>query len=110
MLLNSVKVFAGVMLMIGGAQAQVGNNAAPPPPPVWTSGSAGQGTHVIIPESSIPGPNDAGNRAHTNIRELVPNGPAKPPAGVANPLVGPPSPALSLRRRPPLPASIVWSL
>jgi kumamolisin len=89
MLLNSAKVFAGVMLMTGAAQA--GNTAAPPPPVGWTSGSAGQGTHVIIPESSIPGPNDAGNRAHTNIRELVPNGPATPVPGVARPL-GPPFP------------------
>jgi len=92
MLLDSAKVVAGVMLIIGGAQAQVGNNAAPPPPPGWTSGSAGQGAHVIIPPSSIPGPDDGGKRAHTNIRELVPNGPAKPQAGVARPLVGPPVP------------------
>src|SRR5450631_3252453 len=92
MLLDSAKVVAGVMLIIGGAQAQVGNNAAPPPPPGWTSGSAGQGAHVIIPPSSIPGPDDGGKRAHTNIRELVPNGPAKPQAGVARPRVGPPVP------------------
>jgi kumamolisin len=99
MLLNSAKVFAGVMLMSGAAQAQVVNDATQPPqlagaardPNVrpWPP-SAHQGGHVVIPKSSIPGPEDVGKRAHTNTRVFVPNGSTKPQAAVARPLVGPP--------------------
>jgi kumamolisin len=102
MLLNSAKVFAGIMLMIGAAQAQaqVSNNDATPLPPSagairdpnvrpWPV-SPGTGGHVVIPQSSIPTPGDAGKRAHTNTRVFVPNEPMKPQASVARPLVGPP--------------------
>ena len=102
MLLNSPKVFAGVLLMIGTAQAQVSNNAATRPQPSagailvpnvrpWPA-SPGTGGHVVIPQSSIPTPGDAGKRAHTNTRVFVPNEPMKPQASVARPLVGPPFP------------------
>jgi kumamolisin len=99
MLLNSAKVFAGVMLMCVAAQAQVVNDATQPPPLAgairdpnvrpWPP-SAHQGGHVVIPKSSIPGPEDAGKRAHTNTRVFVPNGSTKPQAAIARPLVGPP--------------------
>jgi kumamolisin len=99
MLLNSANVFAGVMLMIGAVQAQVINDAKQPPllagairdPNVrpWPP-SADQRGHVVIPQSSVPGPGDAGKRAHTNTRVFVPNGSTKPQAAVARPLVGPP--------------------
>jgi hypothetical protein len=120
MLLNSAKIFAGVMLMIGAAQAQVGNNDAQPPLSVgairdpnlrpWPP-SAGQGGHVVIPQSSIPGPEDAGKRAHTNTRILVPNGPTKPHAAVGRPLVGPSVTGFFFETpASPSPASMAWSL
>ena len=75
MLFNSAKVFSGIMLMIGAAQAQVGNDGttslAPsgralrdPSVRPWPA-APGTGGHVVIPQSSIPTPGDAGKRAHT---------------------------------------------
>jgi hypothetical protein len=108
------------MLMIGTAQAQVSNNDATPPQPSagairvpnvrpWPA-SPSTGGHVVIPQSSIPTPGDPGKRAHTNTRVFVPNEPMKPQASVARTFVGPPSPALFLKRQPLLPASTAWSL
>jgi hypothetical protein len=45
-----------------------------PPPPGWS----GEGK-VVIPESSVPKPGDAGQRSHTNTQIFVPI--TKPPAG-----------------------------
>jgi hypothetical protein len=120
MFLNSAKGICGIVLMIGATQAQVSNNDATPLPPSagairdpnvrpWPA-APGTGGHIVIPQSSIPTPGDAGKRVHTNTRVFVPNEPMKPQASLARPIVGPPFAGTFLKRQPPSPASTAWSL
>jgi kumamolisin len=98
MLFNSEKVVVAIMLMTGAAHAQSGDNVTPPSPPrlaipdlAMTPRSApDKGGHVVIPESSIPQPGDAGKRAHTNFRIFAPNEQTEPQAPAVSPQVGPP--------------------
>ena len=100
-MLLTEKMFAAIMLMIGAAdaaQAQFSNNVTPQSPPgtaipdlkVTPRSAPGKGGHVVIPESSIPRPGDAGKRAHTNVRIFVPNEQTEPQAPTVRPDVGPP--------------------
>lgn len=57
-------------------------------------GGKPDGWHVVVPESSVPRPEDAGSRAHTNYRVLEPNvQPEQPPrAEGVTPAIGAPFP------------------
>lgn len=103
MFLNLAKVISATTLLIGAAQAQE-NTAAPPSSPgqpiPYLKGTPPStqpdGWHVVVPESSVPKPEDAGTRAHTHYRLLVPNvQPQEPPQAQAvspNVVVGSPFP------------------